>query len=883
MLLVLWSISMSWIIFPEWISHIFLNCLFLLIKSCFYLLDYTNVVYLILNGTMWYKTGTIIMAISDDDSGKFCAKLRSDYKFGVRTLTVMAANIETLPSLDNELEVIVSSDDNYLTHGGGVSASIWEAAGPMLEEYVNHNRIVLRLADVWPTTAGNLKLKAIYHAISIDFDTNKILSAESARELYGKILDLAGNSSIKTVALPLLGAGAGGMEVDVSGTALAEALHTRSSITTATEHVYLACIPENFKSICQIMERNQIEPVGPAIIKASHFLPEEQHRQILELWNLLTNPDDNNNVLYSVTMLGKLIDGLITIASLKSQLPWMDKSAKNVCIRELPQGKEIAGNLEQSSMSSKLALAIDLLKIINQPMKISAANLCKSAVEARNRLVHGGHSSNIESLSIVLDASMAIANHIIVIANSNMDYIFPKLSIGQSFFSVCSVPTNLSKGFLKGSAVGTVAGGLLGPVGMVIGGLVGGLAGTYKNSSKSINNSNMPEPEVSTGDEPSVNTISQTNFTDVDESELNRVAFPAMVSGSALNKHSFGMTEPVRKMQQLLIEYMDADSKKELVDELGRKGYIGDDDLRILEYCVSDPDPCEILVNHLGNKTIRKILNELGYNTSGTTRIDDLARKLFEHLGFPINVDHKGIHTILAEIKHSKSRLVSVTDIGHLSGIVTQAATGIEYLLQTFIRFLSKALFDEAPEPYLQRNGLLEKSWRLDQCSLGKLIEILAAFRKDIDKKNNLRAKVLMPKICERPLLPENSSKLSNLRNNFAHSKDNIRGGSLDDNLQLAKEFFEYAEKLLEYIYEPEYRVFPCVIKICGVKIDKWGRRRTEATADDGTHESIFTDEILEPGAVYLMHPRTNPMRVDPILVPAGTCVARIKNSNLKI
>jgi hypothetical protein len=54
------------------------------------------------------------------------------------------------------------------------------------------------------------------------------------------------------------------------------------------------------------------------------------------------------------------------------------------------------------------------------------------------------------------------------------------------------------------------------------------------------------------------------------------------------------------------------------------------------------------------------------------------------------------------------------------------------------------------------------------------------------------------------------------------------------------------------------------------IHYDRWGRQVISAVDDEGNHERIFTDEALLPGETYFMHPLTNPLRVDPILVPAG-------------
>jgi hypothetical protein len=54
------------------------------------------------------------------------------------------------------------------------------------------------------------------------------------------------------------------------------------------------------------------------------------------------------------------------------------------------------------------------------------------------------------------------------------------------------------------------------------------------------------------------------------------------------------------------------------------------------------------------------------------------------------------------------------------------------------------------------------------------------------------------------------------------------------------------------------------------IHFDRWGRKVIEAVDDEGNIEIIFTDNLIEPGKTYFMHPLTNPLRVDPILVPAG-------------
>ena len=74
----------------------------------------------------------------------------------------------------------------------------------------------------------------------------------------------------------------------------------------------------------------------------------------------------------------------------------------------------------------------------------------------------------------------------------------------------------------------------------------------------------------------------------------------------------------------------------------------------------------------------------------------------------------------------------------------------------------------------------------------------------------------------------------------------------------------------MEYLGEPGQRIFPIVLHIERVVVDRWGRLRVEASTDEGMAEQIFTDRSVAPGEVYYMHPLSNPLRVDPILVQAG-------------
>lgn len=105
-------------------------------------------------------------------------------------------------------EAIVSSDDNYLSMGGGVSMAISEAGGKAIREEAR-KYVPLKIGDVAVTSAGNLPAKYIFHAVTIDY-TNMIYPYEdSIKAATLKCMQLADTLGVKTIAFPALGTGVG--------------------------------------------------------------------------------------------------------------------------------------------------------------------------------------------------------------------------------------------------------------------------------------------------------------------------------------------------------------------------------------------------------------------------------------------------------------------------------------------------------------------------------------------------------------------------------------------------------------------------------------------------------------------------------------------------
>lgn len=84
------------------------------------------------------------------------------YSFNNSTVTIIFGNI-----LDSQKEVLVSSDDCYITMGGGISGCIVKTGGRAIYDDAQ-KQIPAKLGNAIVTTAGSLKQKYIFHAITID-------------------------------------------------------------------------------------------------------------------------------------------------------------------------------------------------------------------------------------------------------------------------------------------------------------------------------------------------------------------------------------------------------------------------------------------------------------------------------------------------------------------------------------------------------------------------------------------------------------------------------------------------------------------------------------------------------------------------------------------
>jgi O-acetyl-ADP-ribose deacetylase (regulator of RNase III) len=135
------------------------------------------------------------------------------YQFpGGRALKITYGDI-----VDQEAHAIVSSDDEFLTQGGGVSLAIRQAANSESMQRELRNYVPVRPGRVAVTSAGDLKARFVFHAVTLAFRDAGILSP--SRDLIVEILHScifhADTLHVQSLALPLLGTGVGQFSPDV--------------------------------------------------------------------------------------------------------------------------------------------------------------------------------------------------------------------------------------------------------------------------------------------------------------------------------------------------------------------------------------------------------------------------------------------------------------------------------------------------------------------------------------------------------------------------------------------------------------------------------------------------------------------------------------------
>jgi O-acetyl-ADP-ribose deacetylase (regulator of RNase III) len=163
----------------------------------------------------------------------------STYHIGPRTLEVVYQDLATV-----DADVVVSSDDNYLTMGGGVSARLGGAGGPCVGEHarklVAPDRPSIRRGDVVVTTAGALPARYLFHAVTLDLDSGQGPNEEVIEQATARAMELAESLAMTSIAFPALGTGVGGFPFQAAARTMIRTITVALDSSTSVERATIA-------------------------------------------------------------------------------------------------------------------------------------------------------------------------------------------------------------------------------------------------------------------------------------------------------------------------------------------------------------------------------------------------------------------------------------------------------------------------------------------------------------------------------------------------------------------------------------------------------------------------------------------------------------------
>lgn len=144
------------------------------------------------------------------------------YCFAESQLTIEFGDITT-----STAQVLVSSDDYYLSMGGGVSAAILNAGGNAI--YLDASKKVpASLADVVVTTAGALPAQYIFHAITIGPAAGATILSQRDIIMHTtrRCMQILDSLQLRSIAFPAIGAGVAGFGYEDVAVCMADVIAT---------------------------------------------------------------------------------------------------------------------------------------------------------------------------------------------------------------------------------------------------------------------------------------------------------------------------------------------------------------------------------------------------------------------------------------------------------------------------------------------------------------------------------------------------------------------------------------------------------------------------------------------------------------------------------
>ena len=175
---------------------------------------------------------------------------KSNYFYAFEIDACHSINLFSGSLAEVEADILVSSDDNHLSAGGGVSRALAVAAG---SEIRKECRVLVeknppRIGDVVRTSAGLLNARYIYHAITIDHNRQLFMDEGVLRQLVKNILQQATADNVKSIGMPAMGTGSAFFNLEHASEIIIDEL-LKGLTETTIERVTLSLIGGNAEKL----------------------------------------------------------------------------------------------------------------------------------------------------------------------------------------------------------------------------------------------------------------------------------------------------------------------------------------------------------------------------------------------------------------------------------------------------------------------------------------------------------------------------------------------------------------------------------------------------------------------------------------------------------
>ena len=209
------------------------------------------------------------------------------FEFGTTRVQILEGDI--LHPQDNgqdvQVDAVVSSDDNYLTMGSGVSARLRDNTG-LPEEQRGYIREAQRDAPVKAGTVvvtrpydlrNKLGVDCVFHGTVIDYDaaTGDVLKGKIVERTTANCLAEAENRGLRSILFPAFAAGAGGLAMEDCARRMCTAIKTFLAQQRRIERIYVIIYRPESKE-CFVREANLVLGVP--------YNPEQNRRQVRDFF-----------------------------------------------------------------------------------------------------------------------------------------------------------------------------------------------------------------------------------------------------------------------------------------------------------------------------------------------------------------------------------------------------------------------------------------------------------------------------------------------------------------------------------------------------------------------------------------------------------------------